>query len=136
MLKTNSKKAMENIRAYIADNTTTDGRGLEKEPETFPEIAAFILGEFRKEKYWCIQDFRYYGGSEQNAFLDWAAGLPSVLDTCYYWNRSAVNELAAILEESESEKARYTESQAERMLTVLIYRELLKGEKENVHKKN
>ena len=130
MLKTNSKKAQENIRAYIMDYVHTEGREVEKEPETFPEVAAFILGEFRKEKYWALEDFRYYG-TEQNAFIDWAAGLPSVLNTCYYWNRSAVDDLGTILEESESEKARYTESQAEEMLSKLIYRELLKGAKEN-----
>lgn len=130
MLKTNSKKARENVRRYIMENVNSEGRDLEKEPETFPEIAAFVLDIFRTEKYWCIQDFRYYGGSEQRAFEDWAAGLPSALNTCYYWNRSAVNDLGAILEESESEKARFTESQAEKMLTTLIYRELLKGAKE------
>ena len=131
MLKTNSKKARENIRAYIMECVYTEGRDLEKEPETFPEVAAFILATFRSEKYWCIQDFRYYGGSEQKAFLDWAAGLPSVLNTCYFWNRSAVDDLGMILEESESENARYTESDAEKLLTDLIYSELLKGEKEN-----
>lgn len=135
MLKTNSKKARENIRRYIMENVNTEGRELEKEPETFPEVAAFVLDTFRTEKYWCIQDFRYYGGSEQKAFTDWAAGLPSVLDTCYFWNRSAVDDLAEILEESETEKARYTESDAEKTLTYLIYRELLEGAK-NVCKKN
>lgn len=128
MIKTNSKKARENIRHYIMDNFDADSY-TETPPETYPEIAAFILDTFRKEKYWCIQDFRYYGGSEQKAFTDWAAGLPSVLDTCYFYNRSAVDDLAEILEESESEKARYTESDAEKLLTNLIYRELLEGEK-------
>lgn len=129
MIKTNSKKARENIRRYIMDHVNAEGRELEKEPETFPEAAAFILDTFRSEKYWCIQDFRYYGGSEQKAFEDWASGLPSALDTCYYWNRSAVDDLGMILEESESEKNRYTESQAEKTLTYLIYRELLEGVK-------
>lgn len=75
------------------------------------------------------QDVRYYHGSEAAAFADWCAGLPSVLDTLYFYNRSAVDDLGAILEETEQEKTRYTEQQAEQLLTSLIYRELQKGER-------
>lgn len=132
MLKTNSKKARENIRAYIIINFDPTNFDLTKAPESWPEIAAFILGTFRSEKFSIENEKRYYMYNESAAFMDWAAGLPSVLDTCYFYNRSAVDDLAGILEESESEKARYSESDAERLLTYLIYRELLKGEKENV----
>ena len=65
--------------------------------------------------------------TEQQRFEEWAAGLPSILDTCYYYNRSAVDDLGAILEETDSEKARYSEQQAETRLTYLIYRELVRG---------
>lgn len=128
MLRTNSKKAAENIRAYIVDNFTPENC-TDNSPQDWPEIAAFILDTFRSEKYWCPQDVRYYHGSEAAAFSDWCAGLPSVLDTCYYYNRSAVDDLGAILEETEQEKARYTEQQAEQLLTSLIYRELQRGER-------
>lgn len=126
MLKTNSKKAAENIRAYIVKNFTPENY-TETPPEEWHEIAAFILDTFRKEKYNCSEDFRYYHNSEIAAFLDWSAGLPGVLDTCYYYNRSAVDDLAELLEETEQEKARYTEEQAEKTLTTLIYRELQRG---------
>lgn len=126
MLRTNSKKAAENIRAYIVDGFTPEGY-TDNPPQEFPKIAAFILGTFRSEKYWCPQDVRYYHGCELLAFRDWCAGLAGVLDTCYFYNRSAVDDLGAILEETEQEKARYTEQQAEQLLTDLIYRELLKG---------
>lgn len=128
MLRTNSKKAAENIRAYIVDGFTPEGY-TDNPPQEFPKIAAFILDTFRSEKYWCSQDVRYYHGCERLAFRDWCAGLAGVLDTCYFYNRSAVDDLGAILEETEQEKARYTEQQAEQLLTDLIYRELLKGEK-------
>ena len=128
MLTPNSKKAAENIRAYIVDNFTPENY-TDNPPQEWPEIAAFILVTFRSEKYWCPQDVRYYHGSDQAAFADWCAGLPSVLDTLYFYNRSAVDDLGAILEETEREKARYTEQQAEQLLTSLIYRELLKGER-------
>ena len=60
-------------------------------------------------------------------FTDWTSGLPSVIDCLYYYNRSAVDDLAAILEETDSEKAQYSEQQAESLLTYLLYRELVKG---------
>jgi hypothetical protein len=128
MLRTNSKKAAENIRAYIMDNFTPE-EYTDNPPQEFPKISAFILDTFRSEKYHLPQDVHYYHGSEQSAFADWCAGLPSVLDTLYFYNRSAVDDLGAILEETEQEKARYTEQQAEQLLTSLIYRELQKGER-------
>ena len=59
--------------------------------------------------------------SEQTSFTDWCSGLPSILDTCYYYNRSAVDDLGEILEETEQERSKYTEEQAEKQLTILIY---------------
>lgn len=126
MLKTNSKKATENIRQYIINNFTPEGY-TDTAPEAWPDIAAFILDTFRAEKYSRPQDFKYYHNNEYAAFADWCAGLPSIIDTCYYYNRSAVDDLGAILEESEEEKKIYTESDAENRLTYLIYRELKKG---------
>lgn len=116
MLKTTTRKARFNIRAYIMDHCSAEGYK-EKEPETWEETAAFIRQTFRDEK-------RYQRGNQQALFVDWCQGLPSALDTLYYYNRSAVDDLAAILEETEEEKAKYTEAQAEEMLSRLIYREL------------
>lgn len=126
-LRTNTKKAIKNARAYIMDNFTPEGY-TDNPPEDFQEAAAFILGAFREEKFHLPQDMRYYHGNEFAAFRDWCAGLPGVLDTCYYYNRSAVEDLGAILEETAEEKARFSEPEAEQRLTWLIYRELKKGE--------
>lgn len=123
MLKSNSKKAKENIKQYIIDNFTPENY-TDTPPEDFDGIAKFILETFREEKYISPEDFRYYLNNEFEAFADWCAGLPSLLDTCYYYNRSAVDDLAAILEESEEEKQRFTEREAETRLTTLIYREI------------
>lgn len=120
MLKTNSKKARENIRAYILDHFTADS--YTDTPPTEPrKIMQFIYNCFISEKFTIENEKRYYKYNEFAAFVDWCSGLPSVLDTCYYYNRSAVDDLGEILEETETEKARYTEADAEKMLTYLIY---------------
>ena len=126
MLKTNTKKATENLKQYIIANF--DGSTYtETPPEDWHGIATLILETFRKEKYSCIEDYGYYKNSELSAFVDWCAGLPSVLDTCYFYNRSAVDDLGAILEETETEKSKHSETDAEHCLTRLIYK-VLKAE--------
>ena len=123
MIRTNSRQARQNVQAYIRKHF--DGWNYEIEtPATFQETAAVILSIFRSEK---PAEGSYSRMSEGERFADWAAGLPSILDTCYYYNRSAVDDLGAILEETAEEKARYSEAQAETLLTSLIYRELVRG---------
>lgn len=126
MLKTNSKKARENIQQYIINNFSPESY-TDEIIEGFENVATFIIDTFRSEKYSRKADFRYYHNSEAAAFEDWCAGLPSVLDTCYYYNRSAVDDLGTVLEETETEKSRYSEAEAEKLLTALIYRELIRG---------
>ena len=123
MLRTNSKKAKENVRAYILDHfDLCDYDEWTGSEESFPNVAKFIFQTFQIEK-------RYTAfGPSFNDFLDWCQGLPSVLNTCYFYNRSAVADLAAILEETEEEARQYAESDAEKLLTLLIWREI---EKEN-----
>lgn len=126
MLKTNSKKAMGNIKQYIKNHESLNEYGINTEEMSFEEIAANILDNFRKEKM--ISHAKKQ--PEQMIFCDWSCGLPSILDTCYHYNRSAVDDLAAILEETE-EASKYTEEQAESLLDYLIYRELIKAEKKH-----
>ena len=128
MLRTNSKRAIENIKKYIVDHFDCSGHDLEKEPETFPEIARFILATCWEEKRYSARNGSE-GSPTQGTFIDWCQGLPSVLDTCYYYNRSAVEDLGNILEETEAERNKFSEQDAERMLSCLIYRELIHAAK-------
>ena len=127
MLKTNSKKARENIRNYIIDHFDfSNYDGYEKEPGTYHEIVTFIYNKFLEQKFYTDNYYKAHGISEKTAFIDWCSGLPSVLDTCYFYNRSAVEDLGNILEQAETERNKYTESAAEKLLTTLIYNELKK----------
>ena len=128
MLKTNAKKAAENIRLYIVDHFTPENY-TDNPPQEFDKISAFIIDCFRSEFLPNENARRYYHYNEQVAFADWCAGLPSVLDTGCFYNRSAIDDLGAILDETDAEKARYTDTQAETLLTSLIYRELIKNAK-------
>ena len=120
MLKTNSKQARENLRAYVINHFNPDSYDFRGDESDFATIARYIMSRFEREK-------SGERGTRAELFADWCEGLPSVLDTCYYYNRSAVDDLGAILEETDAEKARYTEQQAETMLTRVIYAELCKA---------
>lgn len=123
MLKTTCKKALDNIRAYILENTDVTGYDKYSEPETFEQAALIIWDEFKTAKKYELDRPHT---NIQECFTEWCAGLPSIIDTCYYYNRSAVDDLAEILEETEAEKSNFTESQAERELSWLIFREISK----------
>ena len=120
MLRSNSKKVIEKVRSYITNGIDPDYFGLSEAPD-FPSACKLILTACENEKRYS----RSRSGFE--TFRDWAQGLPTALNTCYYYNVSAVNLLADWLEETDSEKEKYSECQAEEMITRLIYRELAKG---------
>ena len=123
MLKTNSKQAKENIKKYIMEhfdysNYETDGKSA---PTEYKDICKCIYDTMNKEKFYAREVSNY------ETFKSWCQGLPSLLDTCYYYNRSALEDLRVILEETEEEANKFTESQAEERLTYLLYREITKN---------
>lgn len=138
MLKTNSKKAIENIKQYICDNVIFD-------TDTVDEKYYYVMElEKRKARGENIDMFSVYayalyyimydevvvqdnrGLTMYEYFIHWCEGLPGVLDTGYYLNRSAVKDLGDILEQTEAERQKYTESEAEKKLTYLMWREIHK----------
>jgi hypothetical protein len=139
MIKSNSKQAKQAIRNYIVEHfdgtnyspdfdyiaqAQADNTAGRLTIDIFSMVAHAIAATFYSEK--CRYDNRYKAGkiSRFDLFADWCSGLPSILDTCYYYNRSAVDDLAGILQETEAEKAKFSESEAEKRLTWLIYREI------------
>lgn len=132
MLRTNSKKATENIKKEIMDSYedaneyyTFEGR---EAKTAFNEICADILEAFRIKK---LENDCYYiaGRANRNEmFMDWMQGLPSAFPVAEdIFLRSAIDFLGNILEETEEEKERYTEDKAEKLACNLLYRELEKG---------
>ena len=124
MLKTNSKKAKENIWKYIFDDLDymNEYRGEEIKPGDKKAMAQAIDEAFTIEKYNSPYERKQ---NRQAAFEDWASGLAlGGMFDYYYYNANAVDILGDILEETETERNKYTEEQAAHVLTYLIYREI------------
>lgn len=126
MLKTNSKKALENIRSYIVDNFTPENYNLELSSD-FTTAAKVIYNCFIEEKSGTNDWGRV---AEGVIFDDWMQGLPSIFGADYYLHCTALDDLGVILEETETEKARFTEDDAAKLLSSLIFREIKKAVKE------
>lgn len=122
MLRTNSKQARANIMAYIRqdidylmerDSTISEGSSDE-------EVCRVIWDIFRDETKYDQEK------SPVACFFNWAQGLALGGLFCYYYNRSAVKDLGDILEETEDERNMYSEQSAEKLLTHLIYSEIVR----------
>ena len=119
MLKTNCKRVREAVRAYVVKNTN----GWEKDPDTFEEAAAIIKRAWDGYKYRGMrQEFK---NNIVEAFKDFASCLPNnVFD--YIAEGDTVKLVGDMLEQTEQERAEYTDSQACDLLTYLIYSEVSK----------
>lgn len=116
MLKTNSKKAQKNLLNYVVSNLSeyaADGYNLKITESNAYNIIDTMFHE------------EYYGYTKEH-FINFASGLScgNVFD---YFLHDAVNTLGEILEETESEKSRFTETQAENLLTSMIYNNVVKS---------
>ena len=81
-----TKQTKENIRIYITNNYDPSNYDLD-DCRDFSCIAKNILETFRSEKRYSNHYFEF------SKFKDWCQGLPSILDTCYYYNRLAADDL-------------------------------------------
>lgn len=133
MLKTNSKKVINKINNYIIDSINFEYFPELKEGANLEEIKSAILKEFitiKLKNFNCGDAFtvleRFYNNNIYEAFKDWVQGLPSSFDTLYYYNTSAIDLVGDWLEQTEEERNRYNEQEAEELASRLIFRELTK----------
>lgn len=117
-----TKQTKENLRIYITDNYDPSNYDLD-DCRDFSCIAKNILETFRSEKRYSNYYFEF------NKFEDWCQGLPSILDTCYYYNRSAADDLVFLFPDNENEINKLSDEQAQKLLTKIIYRALKEAEK-------
>lgn len=148
MLKTNSKAVKTAIREFIATgaidwaisaNEYDRENGYEPMAEAVELEKLSSKGEENADVQkaaaalvWkCFQndiegDYRIGREPIQSIFDSWLRGLPGVVDSEDFLLRSAVDFMAGILQESEAEKAKYGESDAEELAIYLIWREVSK----------
>lgn len=121
MLKTNSKKVKEKIRDYIIRLYDDEGYDVPK-ATTFEEMKENIKKVSYNEviKYELMRRSTLF-----DAFKYWCGGLPNLLNTAdYIYCNNAVDILGDILEETEEERNRFGELEAEEKLTYLIFKEI------------
>ena len=116
MLRTNSKQAVQNLRAYIMDSWNLEA---EDQGRTWEDTQKDIKNNFYLQAYSSQYERKQ---NRQEAFKNWLAGLPKGLGDFYLCQ--AVEDLGNILEETEAERDKYSEDQACNTLSYLIYREV------------
>lgn len=124
MLKTNSKAVSEKIKLFIIDNTDfegyTDFENVRISLDNFKEVCKTLFTVCKMEKFYS----RYNNNFDM--FFDWFCGLPSCFNTaCYLYNGSAIELLGEWLEQTEAEKSKYTESEAENKVNYLLAKMIL-----------
>ena len=124
MLKTNSKQVKEKIKNWIIDNfdfSNYEGDGYIT-PTSYEDIKEAIAVICWHEK--SFEVLRLHG-TLQNMFIGWLQGLPSLLNSAsYYCHSSAVDLVGDILEQTKEERAKYSEPEAENLMSYLIFKEV------------
>lgn len=131
MRKLNCKEVNEALKKEIMDSYesaeeyfTYDGAEMKTE---YNDICKDILKSFEREKL--NNDLAYKAGriSKQDLFIEWMSGLPSSFPvSCDIFLGCATEWLGNILDETEAEKQKYSDSKAERASCLILYRELNK----------
>lgn len=126
MLRTNSKKAKENVKYYILGNTSEEvlDACTKNHVVMFDDLAKEIWKIFFVEK---VENDCYYKAHKKSLFdlwKEWIFG-GCILDVpCY--SADIHNIVGDLLEETEEEKSRYSYEQSENLLALLTFREVEK----------
>lgn len=124
MLRTNSKIVRERVRSYILENSediveVMDYEGVPHEHSK--DIFNYIWSDFMERE----GNYLGRGVSYQDGFAQFGSGLPwHIFD--YYYNVEAVKLVGDILDETEEERARFSERDAEKLMSYLIFKEVSK----------
>ena len=138
MLKTNSKKAKENLKKYIMVKSESafqfdksyyskniSGEFFPYKDNDFNHRAAYIWEKFKAEKQHTYKQ-SYFNFYNFEVFKDWGQGL-ACNQLFTFLLHTAVDDLGAILEENEQEKTKFSEDQASEKMFCLMYREIKNG---------
>ena len=126
-LKTNTKAVREKIKNYIMSqfdfDAFYDDNGFHL-VDTFESVKEEVIAEFNHEKYYSDSYAGAHGIRNDSMFYDWMTGLPMYFSCDFILNNNANEVLGDILEQTEPEKAKYSEMDSQKLFSMLIYREL------------
>lgn len=122
MLKTNSKKVKEKIKDYIiklyddedAIDSIQKATNFDEMKENIKKVWYDEVGQYDLKRRIPIFE----------SFEHWCYGLPSLLETGDYVLGDGIKVLGDILEETEEERSRFSELEAEKKITYLIFKEI------------
>lgn len=134
MLKSNAKKVRDALKKYIIEcsrdeilehnNWVTEHPedGKQYDPDDFESVATAILEDF-------VIRTKRTGGyprniTVQDLFREWAQGLTWDIFDYYYIHVDSIDILGDMLDQTFEERHRFTNEQADKKLTDLIFREL------------
>lgn len=122
LLQELNNKQRERLNMYIRSIFDPEGyeecEGYVSADATFSSICNFIYNTFKNEMRYGALGRR----QERDIFEDWCRGLPSIIDTCYYYNRSAAEDYKEIMEYKKG--AKISDPTAEKYITYLIFQTL------------
>lgn len=117
MLKSNSKKAIENIKATVNEEIIAF---LEEREITTDKPATAYFEIVKVEKF-----YNHYN-SDFAMFKEWLQGLGGMFFSSHVFLNDAKAIIRNWLEETEEETSKYSREQAEELAIHLFYRELQK----------
>lgn len=126
MLKTNSKIVKEKIKQRVLDCYIDEERFVKEYPLNYSKACDDIMQQFYNEMVKCDCRYKAKRISTKELFVRWLQGLAIGIGDDIYLH-SAKEMAADILEETETEKNKYDEIQAENLLANLFYREITKN---------
>lgn len=123
-LRTNSKQARAAVRQYILDAYNLEMLDNNK-PETsdIKAAAQYYYNDFISWIYPGAIRVRSY----QDAFFEYSSGMPGHIGDYFGFGRSAIDTLGDMLQQSETERNKYLNQDAEKVLCDLIYAEIIKA---------
>ena len=119
MLKTNSKKAKENLFKCMIENVS----GWDSDPKTAQEAAYILASDYINANRNAYTNKIYLEGCScyQDHFEKWARGLTNNIFDMIFYHGEAKKLLKEILEETDEEAARFTEDQAASKICALLW---------------
>ena len=131
-------RTRKNIREYIINIYNSDEYDVDKyqlipteeaDMDRFKDICKSILRIFFEE----MVKYNKRNLTYSEYFTNWCKGLPSIIDTCYYYNRNPNEDLVTIINNNNnnnnnntSEIMEMERGEAEDLITALIYDEINK----------